>query len=568
MSIDLGTAVGYLELNLSKWNKGLKEARKQLEDLDDSLSSTNNGFEGVKKSTKGMSDEFTNTSSNTSKFNKEMQKLSAALGGEVPQATKDAYQEMYRLRNEQKKASRNYGKYSQEAMNAKNALAEFALGLDDTTFKQIYMRSQLGLSDAKLQQQANSIKLNARMAKLMGSQTQILIQRMEGLQRHGIKPEDLLPASTPGQFQILNETMELGISPLNRLSNGYRSLGSRVEGVIKKYSAQKVAVRQANGDMVRYGLIMRNLTAGTANLGMALPVVGVAALTAYGTMFSAAMEADEGLQKLWDTTKNKLGKAFEPLIETAGQFLEVALKVVGTVADWIAKFNEAHPIIAKVVSVIAFLAPAMTLLLLPLSMGVGLFNGWMVALNGLWTMIGGVVTMIGTATATFLAFAAVIGTVVGALMYFWKTNETFRTTVTNAWESIKTKAIEVFGSISDYFTKTLPNAFKEGGIQGVINQLVTTFKNGLNTIKSSLPQWLEQGKQLVSNILQGINQALPTLQSKAHEIISNIVTGILKVAPNLINTALTLLQGWLNVWSSNLSRSEEHNSKQLSRYQI
>lgn len=553
MSVNLGTAVGYLELNLSRWNRGVSEARRQLEDLSDSSANTSNSFQDIQRSTRNMSNEFTNTSSNTSRFNREMQRLSHILGGEVPQATRDAYQEMYRLRNEQRRASRAYGSYSQEAMSARNALTEFALGLDDTTFKQVFMRSQLGLSDAQLQQQANSIKLNARMTRLMGNQTQILTQRMEGLQRHGIKPEMLLPASTPGQFQILNETMELGVSPLNRLSSGYRALGNRVEGVIKKYSAQKVAVRQANGDMVRYGLIMRNLTAGTANLSMAIPIVGVAALTAYGTMFSAAMEADEGLKKLWDTTKNKIGKMFEPVIETAGQFLEVALKVVGAVADWVTKFNEAHPIIAKVASVVALLAPAMTLLLLPLSMGVGLFNGWMVALNSAWTMIGGLVTMIGTATSTFFAFAIPIAAVTAGLIYLYKTNETFRKTVTSAWQAVKDKAKDVFGTLEKYFTETIPNAYKNGGIKGVLDQLGDTFKSALDKVKALLPQWLESGKSIANNLIKGINEGLPALQSKAHEIISNVVAGVLKVAPQLIDTAGQLIQGWLSAWGSNVT---------------
>lgn len=478
---NLGTATGYLNLDIHNWNNALDDARESLREFENSSnsmgdtlrntqqatngasdalrntsdsasrarsafdgvrqvsSSTSNAFDDITSSTSRTRDEFSRTTREAQRFERQMQRLEYQLGGEVPQATREAYQEMYRLRNEQRRASRTYGSYSREAMQARNAMTEFALSLDDNTFRQVYMRSQLGLTEGQLQRQANSIRLNARMTSLMGDQTQILTQRMQGLQAHGIRPEMLLPASTPGQFRLLSEAMNLGVSPLNRLSAGYRTLGGRVEGVIKRYSAQKVAVRLAQGDMTRYGLLMRSLTTGTANLGLAIPIVGVAAITAYGTLFSAAMQADEGLQKLWDTTKNKLAKAFEPLIETAGQVLEVGMKVVGVIADWVAKFNEAHPIIAKVASVVALLAPAMTLLLLPLSMGAGLWNGWMVALNGAWTMIGGVVTMIGTATSTFFAFAIPIAAVTAGLIHLYKTNETFRTTVNNAWQSVKEK---------------------------------------------------------------------------------------------------------------------------------
>ena len=508
---NLGTATGYLNLDIHNWNNALDDARESLREFENSSnsmgdtlrntqqatngasdalrntsdsasrarsafdgvrqvsSSTSDAFDDITSSTSRTRDEFSRTTREAQRFERQMQRLEYQLGGEVPQATREAYQEMYRLRNEQRRASRTYGSYSREAMQARNAMTEFALSLDDNTFRQVYMRSQLGLTEGQLQRQANSIRLNARMTSLMGDQTQILTQRMQGLQAHGIRPEMLLPASTPGQFRLLSEAMNLGVSPLNRLSAGYRTLGGRVEGVIKRYSAQKVAVRLAQGDMTRYGLLMRSLTTGTANLGLAIPIVGVAAITAYGTLFSAAMQADEGLQKLWDTTKNKLAKAFEPLIETAGQVLEVGMKVVGVIADWVTKFNEAHPIIAKVASVVALLAPAMTLLLLPLSMGAGLWNGWMVALNGAWTMIGGVVTMIGTATSTFFAFAIPIAAVTAGLIHLYKTNETFRTTVNNAWQSVKEKAKDVFGTLEKYFTETIPNAYKKGGIKGVID---------------------------------------------------------------------------------------------------
>lgn len=444
---NLGTATGYLNLDIQNWNNALDNARESLREFEnssssmsdalrntqqatnaasdalrstsDSASSARNAFDSVRQTTSSTSDafdsiassasrtrsEFSRTTREVRRFERQMRRLEYELGGEVPQATREAYQEMYRLRNEMRNARRYYGSYSREAMEARNAMTEFALSLDDNTFRQVYMRSQLGLTEGQLQRQANSIRLNARMTSLMGDQTQILTQRMQGLQDHGIKPEMLLPPSTPGQFRILSEAMDLGVSPLNRLSSGYRRLGGRVEGVIKKYSAQKVAIRAAQGSMVRYGLIMRNLTVGTANLGLAIPIVGVAAITAYGALFSAAMEANEGLQKLWNTTKNKLAKAFEPLIETAGQLLEVGMKVIGVIADWITKFNKAHPIIAKVASVVALLAPAMTLLLLPLSMGVGLWSGWMVALNSAWTIIGGVVTMIGSCYLNVFTFA-------------------------------------------------------------------------------------------------------------------------------------------------------------------
>ena len=459
----------------------------------------------MKTSFSTMNNEFKGTSSNSNKFNKEMQRLSMILGGDVPESTQKAYKEMFKLHEEARKASRYYGKYSQQAMNARDAVTKFALGLDDTTFKQIYMRSQLGLTDMQLRQQANSIKLNARMTKLMGNQTQILTQRMQGLAKHGIKPKDLLPPSTIGQFQMLNETMEAGRSPLNLLSLGYRKLGGSVEKVIKNYSAQKVAIREAQGDMVKYGLLLRGITAANANMAIAFPIVGLAAIYAYGAMFKAALEADKSLKKLAETTKGKVLTALKPLIQTAGQFLKVSLKIVGSVADWVTKFNEAHPNIAKVASVIGFLLPAMTLLLLPLQMGIGLWNGWMVALNGVWTMFGGVATMIGTASATFLAFAGIIAAVAGAFIYLWNTNETFKNDCIVIWETIKTT------------------------ISTALEFIKVIIQTGLETIKQF---WDTHGESIKATI------------NTAYQFVRNIIVTVLEIIKSIINLVLTDIKAW------------------------
>lgn len=527
-------------------SSGANEATDSLSETVEELRRLQREAMGARSSMSGMNGSFKKSSGESRKFQREMQKLSMILGGELPEGTKQAYSELAKLHREARTASRMYGKYSMEAMNARDAINTFALGLDDAAFKQIYMRSQLGLTDMQLRQQANSIKLNARMTKLMGNQTQILTQRMQGLAKHGIKPEDLLPQSTIDQFQLLNETMEAGQAPISRLSTAYRMLGTRMEKAIKGWSAQKMAIKVAQGDMVRYGILLRGITAGTANMAMALPLVGIGAYYAYKTMFSAALEANETLKELANTTKGKVLKALEPLIETAGQFLEVALKVIGVIADWIAKFNEAHTIIAKVVSVIGFLLPAMTLLLLPLQMGIGLWKGWAVAINGAWTMIGGIVSMIGVASSTFLAFGAVVGAVAGAFIYLWKTNENFKNGVTKIWDFIKTKAQDVFGSLVTIFTKTLPDAYAQGGVQGVFDKVNEAIQNALNNMSTIIPQFITKGIEIITNLLLGLTEAMPQVFAKSTEIITNLTNGIVQMLPTFINTGITILMALID----------------------
>lgn len=517
---------------LNDFNNDIKRIKNEISDLRKELKGIQGDAFSANASINSMGGNFKNTSSYANKFEREMQRLSMILGEDVPESTKQAYGELFKLHQEYRKASRYYGKYSQEALNARDAITQFALGLDDTAFKQIYMRSQLGLTDMQLRQQANSIKLNARMTKLMGNQTQILIQQMQGLAKHGVKPEMMIPPSTIGQFQLLNETIGASGRKVYSLSSMYRSLGGSVEKVIKNYSAQKVAIREAQGDMVKYGLLLRGITAANANMALAFPSVGLAALFAYKTMFSAALEADEGLKKLAETTKSKVLTALDPLIQAAGQFLEIALKVVGVISDWISKFNEAHPVISKILGVIGFLLPAMTLLLLPLQMGIGLWNGWMVALNGVWTMFGGVVTMIGTASATFLAFAGIIGAVVAAFIYLWNTNEGFKNACIGIWETIKSAIQTALEAIKTFITthadtvkSILSNAYE--AIMQVISSVMTEIGNVVKNILDSIKKFWQENGDSIKQAAKTAYETLKTIIQSALDAILSIVKAIL-----------------------------------------
>lgn len=520
-------------------SKGAESATESLKETIEELRRLQREAIGTKTSMNGMNNTFNETSSESRKFQREMQKLSMVLGGEVPEGTKQAYAELAKLHREARTASRLYGKYSMEAMNARDAINTFALGLDDATFKQIYMRSQLGLTDMQLRQQANSIKLNARMTKLMGNQTQILTQRMQGLAKYGIKPEDLLPPSTIGQFQLLNETMAAGQAPISKLSGAYRKFGTSMDKTIKGWSAQKMAIKAAQGDMVKYGLLMRGITAGLGNMTMALPLVGMGAFFAYKTMFKSALEADGALKKLAETTQGKVVKAFEPVIQAAGKFLEIAFKVTGVVADWITKFNETHPIIAKVAGAIGFLLPAMTLLLLPLGLGLGLFNGWKLVLGAVWPLISGVVGLIGTASATFLTFAAVIGAVVAAFMYLWKTNEGFRDACMAIWEAIKTAIQTALEAIQQFFIT------HGDTIKSVLQTAYETLKNIIMTIMTAIGEVvkliLDSIKQFWDKHGQTIMQAAKTV----YETIKTIVTSYLEALSDFIKIILdNIKQFW------------------------
>lgn len=516
------------------------ETVRSMNKLDGVLKS-GSSFELTSRESQALTNVLEGTSRTAYGFGRQMDRLSYYLGGEVSESTKTAYATMYALRSEVKKTSRQYGKYSMETMEARNRLHEFALSMDDNTFKQVYMRSELGLTGVQLQQQANSIKLNARMTKLMSSQTEILTRRMQGLQQAGVTPEMFMPPSTPGQFQILNETIKASHSPLYKLTGGYRSLGGSIETVLKKYSAQKVAIRMANGDMVRYGLLQRGITTGVANLGLAFPVMGAMAVAGYGALVGAVVEADEKLKSMIETVQGKLTKAFEPMLNIIKNVTQHVVKFVGKIADMMIAFNKAHPLCAKVVQGFALLLPALTVLLLPLGMiPIGL-NAFAVALNNLWTLIGPFVAGIGTASAMALGLVAVIGTLTLVLTNLWKSNQKFRDTVKQVWKDVSSYISQVCELIASNFAKIQEVLAPLG--QALFDFLTNVFSIGFEILTAIFSNGTKDFKTAWDN-------GFSAIMTKTTEVLNKITSWItekLTLATEIVKQATEKMKEWWKV---------------------
>lgn len=540
----LGSALTNVRDNASRAVNAMKGLNQEVEETADA-------FELTAEETQALSRIMNGASSYANAFERQMKRLAYTLGEEVPESTREAYSTMFMFRDEIRKAKRAFGAYSPEVMTARNRLNEYVLSMDDATFKQIYMRGQLGLTDVQLQQQANGMKLNARMTKLMGNQLDILVQQMRGLEKFGVKPEMLIPPSTPGAFEVLNRAVDSSSSKLYKLSNVHRQLGNRVEKVIKNYSVAKEAVRQANGDLSKHALLTQQATVGMANLGALVPIMAVGLGVYYKGLFDLAFSSNEGLQTLTDTVKGKVLKAMQPLLELVGDIAEAVLKMVGVVADWIVKFNEAHPVIAKVVSAFALLLPALTLLMLPIGMLPFGINSLIVAFNGLWTLIGPFVAGIVNASGIALAFAGAIAVLTVGITHLWKTNEGFRNAVIDIWNSIKKVGMDVFNSLTETINGFV-QAFKEGGLLGVVDHFDTVFKGMVSKISNNLPQLVESGVQAITKFIEGLASHLPSVYEKGSEIISKLAGAIINNINPLINSALTIFEAWINAFTTNL----------------
>ncbi|MBB6446454.1 phage tail protein [Bacillus benzoevorans] len=395
-------------------------------------------------------------------------------------------------------------------------------------------------------------------------------------------------------------------NPLRMVNNGALAVTGALERMAHAGNATVLALKQLgpNASMKELQDEINKITAGQARFqAVALASVATSALV-YGALHKAAMGASSAYKTAFENMATSVKQAFQPMVEVFTAVMTPIFNFIGAIAQMAIKFNEAHPVLAKVLQGIMMLVPALTLLLSPLAVGATMVNSFMAAWAVMAPMIMPLITGLAAISGTVWLVAAAIGVAVGAIVYFWKTNEGFRNAVIGAWDAIKAKAQELFGmlqpvidslvqkfntlksaiiaafsgdfsQITAIFAQILPSiiAMLVGGIPGLIisasrfipaiaqgitsnaGQLSATISNIVTAITTflttQLPVFIQQGVSIINSLVQGLVTALPIIVQALTNIITMIVPIITQMLPVLLQAGIqiimALIQGIMTV---------------------
>ncbi|USK44652.1 phage tail protein [Cytobacillus oceanisediminis] len=318
---------------------------------------------------------------------------------------------------------------------------------------------------------------------------------------------------------------------LNRIANA-----GQPAAVALRLLGPTASMKQLNDMtmMITQGLMRMNAVA----LGAA-----VTSALLYSSLHKAAMNSVAGYEESFNRMTAAVRKAFQPMVDVFGAVMKRLYDFITAVANMAIKFNEAHPVLSKIIQGIMMLIPALTLILSPLAIGIGLVGGLVAAWGSLWPILGPIITghaaMMGT---VLLVSAAIVGLTAG-IIYLWKTNEGFRNAVISSWNSIKEAAIAVWGFLSPY-----------------INQAITAVTTFVKTKLDEMRQfWAENGAQItqalsnawaiIKNIFSAAMAVIIPILGVAWMIIKATIISTWNAIKSIINGALNVIQGIIKVFA-------------------
>lgn len=356
------------------------------------------------------------------------------------------------------------------------------------------------------------------------------------------------------------------LNPSNENSKVMEAMGIQMTDNNGKFIGLSGVVEQLGSSME--GMTDAQKTATLASLVGTEASSGFLALMSAGPAeidkFTASLENSGGASAtaaaaMKDNLKGaleELGGAFETAQITIGTALTPAIQLVASLLTGLANaFNNLSPGMQQFIAIGA--AVTAGVLLLVAGLGVLLMIAGSVV-SGI-AALGGAAAILATALAVLTSpitlIIAGLVTLGAAFAILWAKSQTFRTIVTQAFQAIKSAALEVFNFIKPYIMQAI------AAIQASVQQ-------GLNAIRQF---WQENGQQIMTivramwaivkaifstylaNIVAVAKAGFTVLAAvvkTVFNIIKSVVTTVMKVISGVIKTVLAIMRG---DWSAALN---------------
>jgi len=406
------------------------------------------------------------------------------------------------------------------------------------------------------------------------------------------------------------------IAPLAEwVSQGFKKMGQSFNEWAQSVEGQnaiKSFIEYTKQNLPLIGQIFGSTFRGIFNLMKAfapnthLVLQGLADMANQFEQWSATIAESDGFKKFIEYVQENgpkliqlLGNIINIIINVAtamAPFAAAVLDVAIAMTDFIESLTAAHPAIGIMLGLIATLAGIFMTLGPPILGAIDFIGTFVSSIGGLSGVIGiatGAIDFLGGVLAALSGpvgiVIAMVGALIGVLVWLWNTNESVRNALTNAWDVISSTIGGAIQSVIDWFTQLYDNImqtiqplmpiFQQFGdmvnqILGVvvvqaINFLVEAFKGlwlAVSVIFTAIGAIVSSVIQLIVGLFTAFIQlitgdftgALQTLQTTFWNVLNTIWTAVQSIFTQIsefifasLNSILgTSISSWSQIFSS------------------
>lgn len=226
-----------------------------------------------------------------------------------------------------------------------------------------------------------------------------------------------------------------------------------------------------------------------------------------------------GIAEKFGNMSNYISANVLPALDKFGQFLKENRNTIMLVCSALISMSVALSALKIILSVVAYVKTLITAFTTLKAAG-----GVFAIIKAGIAALGGPITII----------IAVIGALVGAFLYLWNTNKSFRTAVIGIWNSIKSAASSVFKGIANVIM-TVWNGIKS---------VTSSVWNGIKSVTSSIWNGI---KSTVTGVWNAIKSAANTIFKPIGNVIKTVWNGIKSVTSSVWSGIKSSVTG---IWNS------------------
>lgn len=610
MSVNVGSAIAYLDLDMSGFTSGISEARSALQDFVSSTDNLSTRYQKLVSSVSKIGSSLTKTltlpivgigtaaTSVAATFEQSMSKveaISGATGEEMKALTDKAIEMGAKTKFSAKESADAFTYMAMAGWDAEqmisgisgimslaaadgldlattsdivtDALTAFGLQASDSAHFADVLAQASSSANTNVSLLGESFKYIGPVAGSLGMSVEDVSLALGLMANSGIKGSQAgtaLRASLTNLVkptEAMKDTMEeLGIEVTN--SDGSMKSLKEIMNILRSSFSTLTEAEQANAAATIFGkeamsgmlAIINSSESDYNNLADAIGNASGRADEMAETMMDNLSGAIEELKGAVESLMIKLGTALTPVIRNIAELITKVVEKLNTLSDEeIQQIIKIAALVAAIGPVVSIIGKVISIIGTVISVGAKLFAG----IKAVVTLISGVlIPAIGSISAPVLAVIAAIAALIAAGVALYKNWDEVSAWAKEAWGAITETVGDAIGAIGEFFSdlgKAVSDILSDIGdwlsdLWGSISEFFSNLGRKITELISSVGKWLSDLWSSISGFFENLFSNIGAWFKNITETIGNFFSEL----GEKVSSAISEIWSKVVEWGTNM----------------